>query len=465
MQKKYPHTYFAPCTKIYGLTSVFFVFFTMNLFAQASQWDSLKATISPSVSTSLATQYETPYKQPLASYGWEDGVHISRNGLHLYALYFPGDLLEWTFYIQANITSGTFCELFGHDTFVRDYAPTYGMDLDSNLFGCDHFLNTDILYAHRNTTQDSFYTWQLSNIARPAQIEGSPHPLFNEDENNIDLFLFTGDGDIWMIKNTTANPSGIASAERLPSPSINPINKEFNADNPHLEKLGNDTLLLIYEKYENGNERDFMFVHSFDNGQSWGTPAAITSIHHGMGHIEHPHLYFDIENASWYLYFSLDCDIYRAIQNTPNNWDDWGTPELVISKGNASCVGEPTLTAVGDISFVVAYHNASIGINTDTYDIDPWFLPKKKSSVLVSEQDNLNTLSIYPNPFNQHFQIRSEKEKVTKIELYDSFGRLLFSKKNYSVEETIHLDFLPSGMFFLKVCFTGRYETIKLIKQ
>ena len=44
-------------------------------------WDSIKSITMPVVLPTFQNQYDTPYKQPLADYGWEDGLQISPNGL------------------------------------------------------------------------------------------------------------------------------------------------------------------------------------------------------------------------------------------------------------------------------------------------------------------------------------------------------------------------------------------------
>ncbi len=56
-----------------------------------SVWDSIKSNTSPVVEVPFQSEYAKPFKQPLADYGWEDGLHISPDGLNLYALYSPMD--------------------------------------------------------------------------------------------------------------------------------------------------------------------------------------------------------------------------------------------------------------------------------------------------------------------------------------------------------------------------------------
>lgn len=427
------------------------------------QWDSIKQGISPVVAPALSHEYNTPYRQPLSSYGWEDGLHISRDGHHLYALYYPGDLFGLVQFVTENVNELSFCQLFGDTTFIRHYAEDFGADMTTNAFGCDNFLNIDILYSNRENVNEGFQSWQLSNLARPGDIEGGAYPLFNRNSPSlVDIFLFTGNSDIWMIRNTPANPENIAEATRLPAP-INPESDEFTADNPHLERLPGDTLLLVYEKYTHGDERTFMYSFSLNNGVSWTSPSTITTIHHEMGKIEHPHLYQE-PSGDWYLYYSLNCDIYRSKQEEANHWDAWSTPELVIGKGNATCVGEPSLTLHGDISFVVVYPpNLENNDSTDTYDLDPWYLPKKK--IVASSFNSLsNETTFSPNPFLQTLVVESEHQ-MDKVTITDLNGRLMYEMKKTGNKVEIDLEHLVSGIYLLRIISAGQEEHHKIVKR
>lgn len=437
-------------------------------------WDSIKNITMPIVAPAFQNQFNAPYKQPLADYGWEDGLEISRDGLNLYALYSPMDFLSWQMFFTANLQLLPLCDLFGNMSYNRPYANTYGMDLVTNTIGCDSFAaNIDILYSHRNSQSDSFSTWQLSGIARANAIEGGPSPLFSETNANVvDLFMFTGNGDIWMINNTTANPSGINNANRLPTP-INPDSNEFNADNAFIARVNGDTIILIYEKYTDPGLRVFMYTLSSNLGVTWNTPQTITTITNSLGHIEHPFLYKDNINQ-WWLYFSIDySSIVRAKQNSIDNWDSWDTPEVIISKGNALSMGEPTVTQNGDISFSLAYINTVIVDSTDVYDLDPWFLPHKPTATTISD-NNSNydylKLNVYPNPFSKEINIefRLSQECLVTIEIVNILGETmqilaLNEKKNAGVNTIkYNNERLPSGVYICKIK-AGNYLTNKTI--
>lgn len=436
--------------KGYSLSLVILFFlYTINSSGQpANQWDSIKATIAPVVAPAFVNDYEPPFCQPLAAYGWEDGIHISRDGLNLYALYYPGDLYSWTVFFLDNINSLPICDLLGITDYLRPYSQSFGMDMSTNTVGCDSFVNIDILYAERTSINDSFLQWQLSDIARPGAPEGGAYTLQSESvPGYLDFFIFTVTSDIWMIRNTANNPSGIASAVRLPSP-VNPVTDEFSADNPHMERLADDTLLLVYEKFTDINQRNFVWSYSYDNGYTWTYPVAMTTISPSLGHIEHPHLYKN-PLGEWYIYFSIDCEIYRAKQGIEGNWDSWQNIELVIAKGNSPCIGEPSLTASGDISFAVAYSNISNNDTTDKYDLDPWFLPKINDNN-VPIKNIKPKASIFPNPFNDKFKIVSNNE-IEKVIIYNLFGEIVYVNHIYEKEAEILINNISSGMYFVEI--------------
>jgi hypothetical protein len=423
------------------------LFIKLSVSAQLTDpveiWDSVKNSAFVEVAPAFETIFGEPYRLPLSDYGWEDGLQISYDGLHLYTLYAPADAFSWLSYIAAN-PGLPICETLGSPEFIRPYAGTYGMDMATNLFGCDTFFNLDILYAYRDDINDEFENWVLSDIARPGQIEGGPFPLqSSEDADLVDHFLFTGIGDIWMINATTANPSGIEAAIRLPEP-INAGSGEFNADNPVLRRINNsDTLLLVYEKYFDAAERDFMYVFSYDDGETWENPVKMTSITNATGHLEHPQLHSD--GSGTYLYYSRDFDLYRMKQAIPNNWDSWTDEQLLISKGNALAIGEPSVAINGDISFVLVYHN--ITHPEDEFDIDPWYVRNINGPNAIQQADILSDVIIFPNPSYTNFQLGNIEVNEINVTILNMLGQEVMHAPNYNTASSIDIKNLPSGMY------------------
>lgn len=415
----------------------------------AEIWDSIKAQAMPEIAPGFIGNLGIPEKMPVSDYGWEDGLQISGDGLNIYALYSPSDLLTWTDYIVTHAADPV-CTTLGNTSFLRHYAGTYGMDLATNFFGCDSAINIDILYAHRNSIADPFTTWTLSGIARPGLNEGGPFPLVSTgDPEHVDHFLFTGNGDIWMINNTTINPSGIAGAIRLPAP-INPVTNEFVADNPILKRMHeSDTLLLIYEKYTDPAVRDFMYAFSYNDGDSWESPMVITTIINDLGHIEHPQL-FSNATDTW-MYYSLNYDIYRAHQAVAGNWDSWENIEPVILKGNCLAIGEPSITDIGDIAFVAAYQNATTTHPNDKLDADPWMV-KNIEMESVENTATASEIVFFPNPAALSVTLHIHgNTKAGQLIITDLQGREVMHINSFISDQSIDISGLLPGIYLAKI--------------
>ena len=67
--------------------SILFLIYINSCFSQ--NWSMIKNTVSPTIE--LKSEYDSVYRQPLSGLGWEDGVHISEDGLHLFCTYVPID--------------------------------------------------------------------------------------------------------------------------------------------------------------------------------------------------------------------------------------------------------------------------------------------------------------------------------------------------------------------------------------
>ena len=203
-------------------------------------------------------------------------------------------------------------------------------------------------------------------------------------------------------------------------------------------------------------------------GVTWGTPQSTTTITNSLGHIEHPHLYKD-DSGVWWLYFSINyADIVRSKQTVAGDWDSWDTPQVIISKGNAASIGEPSVTKNGDISFSLAYQNTIINDSTDVYDIDPWFLPHKKATTInnIMVVDNELKLKVYPNPasFSATLQANTSLRDATVL-FYNLYGQIVKQINNVCGQTiTLYFDNLPAGLYFIHVTQNNKtYTTEKLL--
>jgi hypothetical protein len=331
-----------------------------------SAWDIVKAAAAPVVV--LTSAFGTPYRQPLANLAWEDGIYITRDGLTLYAEYLPADAISWMTYSgDPGVWS------------AYRRGPDLGMDLSL-------LLHSDIAIATRASTAVPFSTWQLSNIAGAPYSQGAVQIVLDVN-GNADLFMSSSNNDppgyktqLMLKMNTVRNPMDQGAF-------VSALNTSAYAeDNPHVERLSPTDLVLFYESEDVGGTPNMAhkiyYSLSTDNGASWSSRVDVSSVNTRGEQIQ-PHLYYDATAATWFLYFagtdpfSGTLSILRMRQSVTSNWNSWTTEEVVVrGAGNALHVGEPSLTANGDLSFVVIYDLMN-GSTIDRYDCDPWFVPRK----------------------------------------------------------------------------------------
>ncbi len=339
---------------------------------QEINWSGVKANIS--IYNNIPSEFENPEPLMLNSIAWEDGVFITRDGLDLYCIYIPADLISFA-------TSGA--NQKKANLYVR--GNPLDMDITTNPNNTKNWIHGDIYHSERSSLTDNFTIWEPVNIAIPVFNEGAPQgiTLVNNDfnffvymkQNETDPF----DNNIWFQKNVSRN---LNSNGTIFPPEINSI---YNEDNPHIERLSNGSLIIFFEREnhpQNLSPFNIWYSISTNNGATWVEAKNLLSINtFGDVYSEHiqPHLYFDSIINNWYLYFTTTAPdgkpgIYRSLKG--NSWDDWHIPELVLSSGNTIGIGEPTLSDNGDLYFVAVIENPN-GTKYNKYDCDAWVIYKK----------------------------------------------------------------------------------------
>jgi hypothetical protein len=339
-------------------------------------WAAIRAATVLQVA--LPSEFGTPRPQALACDGWEDGIFISRDGRHLFAIYVPADLLSFTI-------DGADQDLAS--SYRR--GPAFGMDLATNPLGKTMWLHGDILHATRAGPGAPFSAWSLSAMARPVWSEGAVVAQ-GPTCGPWDLFVYTSNETgpdykphIYLLRNAVLDPAGGGTV--LPAP----VTTSTAEDNPHLERISAADLVLFFDSDDRAGglgAHDLWYATSSDDGGSWTTPAL--SALSTAADEQQPHLFQDALGA-WWAYFTATnpvdgkLGIFRVRQTTAGNWNAWGARELVLGAGNAEAVGEPTLTSAGDLSLVVVTKDPN-GASTDRYDADPWILPHIPTSLVLA---------------------------------------------------------------------------------
>ena len=341
-------------------------------------WESIKANAMPHVA--LPDEFGIPYIQANNTLGWEDGLFISRDGLHLYAFYAPLDMFKYIAFVAANPGCRKVVEI---RPFFR--GPRMTMDFKTNPWGCPIVIHSDIAYSTRSSISVDFAPWQIARVSNPACYDGGFHFIDNQD-GTIDIVYSrsttTNQNDLFWARGVKHNPPfGVD----IPMPA--PINTMEQEDNPQLERLDENTLLLIYDNHgQDDPVTRIKYSMSHDNGESWDAPRYFGKPINAGSHDMHGHYWRDGDDQ--WLYFVSDrmglLSIFRCKHLYRDEFDNWGAAELVIAPGiiedNSGFmlgVGDPTLAANGDISFTVAYCAHEDNHPYDRCDIDPWILPRK----------------------------------------------------------------------------------------
>jgi hypothetical protein len=84
---------------------------------------------------------------------------------------------------------------------------------------------------------------------------------------------------------------------------------------------------------------------------------------------------------------------------------------------------------------------------------------------LIENDDNTQSISVYPNPTNGMLYIYNETYNVTKIEVYSYNGVMVLNQSLKSSKFVIDLKSQPDGIYLLKISYGENYVTKKIIKQ
>ena len=87
---------------------------------------------------------------------------------------------------------------------------------------------------------------------------------------------------------------------------------------------------------------------------------------------------------------------------------------------------------------------------------------------IINEENSPDfEVSVYPNPFENDFNIRYNGEGLMSVSIYDVAGKLVYNKDHLftTPQKTINVDAISSGVYLVKLQSNKLNYFTKLIKQ
>lgn len=83
----------------------------------------------------------------------------------------------------------------------------------------------------------------------------------------------------------------------------------------------------------------------------------------------------------------------------------------------------------------------------------------------VDSYDSLNNVILYPNPVKNNFTINGLGSSVHKLQIISIQGQVVKEVNNFQNEQTLSIDELANGIYFVRIQNGTQFKTIKIIKN
>lgn len=151
------------------------------------------------------------------------------------------------------------------------------------------------------------------------------------------------------------------------------------------------------------------------------------------------------ENDIWLM--KVDADGYMEWQKT------------IGSTGEDEGIA---IAQTADGGFIVAGANWAADGDADSNQgfSDMWVIKFESLTTAARRYDTPDQLRVYPNPGRGAFQLQSDEMIDFNVEVFNVYGQLLYRRQT---DETLDLQFLPTGTYWLRVKQGGRSGSMKQI--
>ena len=136
--------------------------------------------------------------------------------------------------------------------------------------------------------------------------------------------------------------------------------------------------------------------------------------------------------------------------------------QMISSQGSTSKTASGVIATqtIGQTSVTGTYDNLSFKIGQG-YQQAFW-------GRIINEQNSPDfEVSVYPNPFENDFNILYNGEGLMSVSIYDVAGKLIYNKDHLftTPQKTISVDGISSGVYLVRLQTNKLYYFTKLIKQ
>ena len=136
--------------------------------------------------------------------------------------------------------------------------------------------------------------------------------------------------------------------------------------------------------------------------------------------------------------------------------------QIICSQGSTSKTASGVIATqtIGQTSVTGTYDNLSFKIGQG-YQQAFW-------GRIINEQNSPDfEVSVYPNPFENDFNILYNGEGLMSVSIYDVAGKLIYNKDHLftTPQKTISVDAISSGVYLVKLQSNKLNYFTKLIKQ
>lgn len=119
----------------------------------------------------------------------------------------------------------------------------------------------------------------------------------------------------------------------------------------------------------------------------------------------------------------------------------------------------------GAFSDTVDFNPGSATFNLISEGMSDTFILKLNDNLSIQDNSLNQNLQIYPNPVSESLTISSEHSKIEQVQIYDLLGRKVLKEKLNSLNVSLNLKKLTSGIYIVEITAGGKMISRTVVKK